>query len=224
MTVSKVGVSQCYLSSSPELALYMASFTSVEDLVEGREFILEPSCGGGAVLDSIKARGANPALIKAVEIDQTLASQAADKGFDVMVKSFKDYSFTEEEGSIKYVLMHPPFTSPSSDLVYLSHIKKAWDLLAEGGRLVAIVPLSFSYRKDQASVDFLSKVVERYGGWEELVSPEYRLKPSSLGKIALIKLDKLDKQQWSKNFGQTDTKVKKRVAADNRLKQQPPLF
>ena len=77
-------------------------------------------------------------------------------------------------------------------MAFITHIRHAWDLLADGGFLVAFAPSGYTFRSDKKSYDFLSFVLT-YGGWEELPAKSFH----ESGTDSVITLMTLEKQDLS---------------------------
>lgn len=100
--------------------------------------VLEPSAGTGQLMRAITASGAD---VVAVEKHYKLAEYCG--------ATQSDFLEWETDQRFKYICMNPPFSKVKQ------HIKKAVDLLAEGGRTVALVPITFSggYEVERLPVD-----------------------------------------------------------------------
>jgi len=95
------------------------------------EQVLEPSAGQGALVE-----GLDPELVDCIEIDPTNCSILKSKGFKVECKDFLDQKV---ERFYNTILMNPPF----SDGRAKDHVDHAIKFLADGGRILAIVPSNF---------------------------------------------------------------------------------
>jgi predicted RNA methylase len=52
------------------------------------------------------------------------------------------------------VIMNPPFGDSTRDLVWIDHVRAAWELLRPGALLVSIVPPGYAFRADKAHRGF----------------------------------------------------------------------
>lgn len=138
--------------------------------------VLEPSAGAGAIADDARACGA---LVTCVEISPYHATLLRAKHHTVHEQDF--LAFDGEP--FECVLMNPPFTVAGDTLAYITHIERAYGLLAPGGRLIAIAPNGFISRNDRRCAAFRASVTER-GGWDEL--PEGAFRPSGTGVKAVM--------------------------------------
>lgn len=138
-----------------------------------RPRLLEPSAGRGAIAFPLReyAQARNQeATVKCCELDQTFAAFLRAEGLPVVAEDFLAYEPVEGYHAI---LMNPPFSVAGGDrLAYIAHIEHAWEMLLPGGKLVAVAPPGFSFRKDQRARQFLA-LVEEYGMWEPLLDEAF---------------------------------------------------
>jgi hypothetical protein len=110
--------------------------------------VLEPSAGHGALVDALR-RAEPSAVVDAVEINPDLRNLLRKKGVAVVAADILSESFAP--GTLySRIVMNPPFEDGQS----IDHVKRAWEFLAPGGRLVAIVPESIEYRSDRKHTAF----------------------------------------------------------------------
>lgn len=99
--------------------------------------VLEPSAGTGSILKAIDDGCADIrdiVSVTAVEINPQLSSSLRD-GFKKVTVHQRDFlAWNGDLGKFDRILMNPPFERGSD----IKHIKHAAEMLAEGGRLVAI--------------------------------------------------------------------------------------
>lgn len=115
-----------------------------------RAVILEPSAGSGALL---KALPDKEGFIKyVVEPDEKNIKELKRQGYSVNECTFEQFYDNAMSKDLKFthVIMNPPF-SQSRDVI---HVMKAYDLLKDGGRLVAIVSENSLYYKNRYSALF----------------------------------------------------------------------
>lgn len=114
------------------------------------ETALEPSCGRGRLVIPLMARGAN---VTAVDIERTYAQHCRALGLldDAINDDFLAWAQGDGSGRrFDVVTMNPPFTRGQD----IKHIMPAWNLLARGGRLVAICSAGPMFREDRQSREF----------------------------------------------------------------------
>ena len=104
------------------------------DINDG-DFVLEPSAGQGAIAEQI--REAHPlSSLQCVEISELHCEILRQKGFEVVNDDFLKHS-----PGHKYdvIVCNPPFSKGRAE----AHVKNAYELLADDGVLVAVLPASF---------------------------------------------------------------------------------
>ena len=134
--------------------------------IQPDDVILEPSCGKGDILDAVRSR--HPDVeIHAIEQNRTLAGVLAAKGYGELIE-WGD--FLEHEGEYDVVLMNPPFERGLD----AQHVRKAFDLLKNDGRLVAIMSKGPFFRSDAKSREFREWLDELDHDVEELPGDAFR--------------------------------------------------
>jgi protein-L-isoaspartate O-methyltransferase len=122
----------------PHLAERMAEAADIEPGMR----ILEPSTGTGRLLDAIlpRAEGVGSgwfvgcrSTIQAVELNAELCAALRVKYPGIRVRQ-DDFLTMEPVTPFDRIVMNPPFKNGDD----IKHIKRAWALLAPGGRLVAL--------------------------------------------------------------------------------------
>lgn len=120
--------------------------------------VLEPSAGDGSLVRALFASVPADRLdVLAVEPDQDRAAALKEnvKGrgapVSVHVRTFEDFAAWYKPTLLRrfdLVVMNPPYSVPGSRALWLEHVRLAWELLAEGGQLVAILPKPAGWLKD----------------------------------------------------------------------------
>jgi len=137
--------------------------------------ILEPSAGDGAIVRAI-LEGDRDVTVIAVEPNgeradalDALSGEADHAGRVIVFRGAleqyaehvawcREYPTAEVAGlpatmhgdPFDGVIMNPPFGDSSRDLVWIDHVRTAWEMLRPGGLLVSIVPPSYAFRSDKA--------------------------------------------------------------------------
>lgn len=116
-----------FFPTPPALAKRMA-----EDLdIDASHNVLDPSAGSGNLMDA--AREAQPeAEIWGVEVNATLADLLEAKGHNVEQGDFMDYDGAQP---FDRIIMNPPYEKN----IDIQHVQHAYELLAPGGRMAALV-------------------------------------------------------------------------------------
>jgi len=140
-----------------------------EARIQPGDKVLEPSAGSGAIAEAIRERHPK-AKLELVEFNQSLRDLLKAKGF--RPASERDFLVFArgKEGRYDAIVMNPPFERFRD----AQHIARALELLAPGGRLVAIASGSFPTRADRMTAD-LRREIKRLGGTiEKLPSGSFK--------------------------------------------------
>lgn len=109
--------------------------------IEENKTILEPSTGTGNLVNALLKGGANKELITAVELNSELVNVARNRlNIPVVQSCFLDYAKSTTD-RFDYIVMNPPYSRNRAK----HHVNNAVSLLNEGGRLIAIVPVTFKH-------------------------------------------------------------------------------
>jgi len=95
--------------------------------IKSTDTVLEPSAGTGHIADAIKETGAK---LTVGEYNRTLFEFLEKKGYDV-----KSRDFLEHNDKYDKIIMNPPFEQMQD----IDHVKHAYNLLNDGGRLVSVM-------------------------------------------------------------------------------------
>ena len=126
--------------------------------------VLEPSAGMGHIADRIREKGVEPVV---VELEPQKRELLEAKGYEVVGKDFmKDFS---EGKSYDRIVMNPPFSKRQDT----EHVRRAYDLLKPGGRLVAIVSEGSFFGKDSKAAEFRDWLEEVGGTSEKLAEGSF---------------------------------------------------
>lgn len=113
--------------------------------------VLEPSIGRGDLADVILERG--PKQLYGVELNPDNSRYLTQKPYDSLIGvDFLTFAqnMMKTKRTWNRVIMNPPFSRQQD----IEHIYKAFDILSDGGILVAVVSLSPFFRTNRKSVDF----------------------------------------------------------------------
>lgn len=126
--------------------------------------VLEPSAGMGHIADRIREKGVEPVV---AELEPQKRELLEAKGYEVVGKDFmKDVS---EGKSYDRIAMNPPFSKRQDT----EHVRRAYDLLKPGGRLVAIVSEGSFFGKDSKAAEFRDWLEEVGGTSEKLAEGSF---------------------------------------------------
>lgn len=128
--------------------------------------VLEPSAGRGAIAKTARAYGGT---VHCVELQPKLADELSREGFNVMQCDFLD---TLPCNHIRYAtaVMNPPFCR-SQDV---SHVRHAYEFLAQGGTLVAVMGAGWTFRQDRKATEFREWLDDVDGECETLPSGTFK--------------------------------------------------
>lgn len=129
--------------------------------IQPGDSVLEPSAGKGDILDAIRSRYPE-AKASGIEVSQTLADIVKGKGHDVQNRDFLEVP-TGEGARPNKIVMNPPFEKGLD----IEHVQHAFDVLAPGGRLVAIMSEGPFYRADKQSTYFRKWLEDLHGTSEK---------------------------------------------------------
>jgi hypothetical protein len=111
-------------------------------------YLLEPSAGLGAIVDVITINHHFPKDdILCMEKNAQRAEALNVKGYKVSCCNFLEW---EQARRFHRIYMNPPF----EELQDIDHVKHAYDLLANGGKMISVMAESAFFRSDKKSVEF----------------------------------------------------------------------
>jgi predicted RNA methylase len=162
--------------------------------------VLEPSAGDGALVRWILDTDSDVHVV-AVEpsSERTDGLYQLAKEFPgrvtVHVMTFEAFELAHTGGHLgdpdpfDAVIMNPPFGDSSRDLVWVDHVRLAWELLRPGAQLVSIVPNGYGFRNDKAHKDMRAWAQERGVRYEQLGRDAFEASGCgvSAGMLTLVK-------------------------------------
>lgn len=101
--------------------------------------VLEPSAGKGDIAKHV--RDVYSSTVHCCEISPTLRSVIEAKGLSIVAQDFLEY---QPEELYERIVMNPPWGNGKA----IDHVRHAYSMLAEGGRLVAVIGNGFTFRTD----------------------------------------------------------------------------
>lgn len=110
--------------------------------------ILEPSAGIGSIAEAIVMSDDTDSSndLTCIEVVPQLCHILELKGFNVI-----HGDFLEASGEVDRIIMNPPFENGQD----VAHVQHAFDMLKEGGRLVAIMAASALDHRHRNGIKFL---------------------------------------------------------------------
>jgi len=137
--------------------------------IEESNTILEPSAGKGDIADAIKELWPN-AYLKTVEVNSTLRKILKAKGHDLGGWDFLDVDFWRNCSPFDRIIMNPPFEKMAD----IDHIKRAFEMLNDGGRVVCLMSESPFFRTDAKAVEFREWLEDVNGCAEKLEEGSFK--------------------------------------------------
>jgi hypothetical protein len=128
-----------YFPTPKNIGEKLIQFADIQD----SDILLEPSAGRGAIFNLFPSNNTKVAIELMHENCEDLKKQGHN---NILEMDFLNYA---EQGFDK-IIMNPPFSKQQD----VKHIFHAWDLLAEGGKLVSIVSESPFFRDNELSKKF----------------------------------------------------------------------
>lgn len=145
--------------------------------------ILEPSAGGGALIEALLRGGVLPAQITAVELDRDLYGALFQRfGPQARMVMCADFMALPVECRFDVVVMNPPFGRGAD----MAHVTRALACLKPGGRLAAIMSPHWGFASDQASQAFRDLVEDHDGEWTPLPEGSFRESGTGVNSGILI--------------------------------------
>lgn len=179
-------VGEDFFPTPPSVASRMAEMAGIS---EG-DRVLEPSAGSGNLADAAKQAGGK---VDAIEIDDRLRNILDAKGHEVVAEDFMSYDPSEK---YDVVIMNPPFSKRRD----AEHIMRAYDMLKDGGRLVAIAGEGVFFGQDKKAEAFRTWL-DNHGAYIEKL-PENTFSDKKLLRTTgvnarLIKITKREDAQYA---------------------------
>lgn len=145
--------------------------------------ILEPSAGTGAI--ALAAQRRYPACnVHCVEMNEARARALSDAGAaHVWCADFLEWE-TPLEAGYCVVAMNPPFAVERDACEWMAHVRRAHEMLAPNGVLVAIIPAGYRFRDDRKHAGF-REWAERHGAVVRDLPPN-AFKESGTGVSSLL--------------------------------------
>ena len=200
-----------------KLARKMVDILSGDNYYISGKTILEPSAGDGAILDIlVKNRRVQKENIICCEVDYDRQVILRHKGYNIVGFDFMadDIAYTPHN-----IIMNPPFRNG------VNHVIKAWNILAAGGRLVALINASnLKVSNPNFNTQSLMDIIDIFGSVEYLKDEfmdELSRRKTNV-EVALITLDKpKSEDDYFLNAG--FDKIKETIQSDQKAAQSSAL-
>lgn len=166
-----------YFPTPPDV---VARMIETANIPAGPCVILEPSAGSGAIVDAIRA-AAPAAEIVTCERHSSLQAILKAKGYTVAESDFFDLAPMAAD----FVLMNPPFENGQD----IEHVRRAFEFLKPGGRLVAIMSPGPFFRSDRRATEFRAWFDNLDGDREDIPAGAFKVSGTGVATI-LVTLDR----------------------------------
>ena len=146
-----------YFPTPPELVARMIELAELDF----KHMILEPSAGQGHIADEIcSTTGLHPHEIMICEVLPENISILRKKEY--VVEELEFFALADELKSNKMdfdrILMNPPFEKQAD----IGHVTTAFNLLADGGVLIAIISSGVLFRENKKTTEFRESILDKY--------------------------------------------------------------
>lgn len=143
---------------------------------------LEPSAGEGAIALQLRDAGVPNENIFCVEYDAGRCATLDRLGFQAIHADFMNW-----DAPVKFdrILMNPPFAVPGSRYAYAEHMWRAYDMLNDGGVLVAIAPLGLEFSTVKRVAE-LRDLIERNGDMERLPDGTFVVSGTAVSTVMVV--------------------------------------
>lgn len=137
--------------------------------LQAHHSVLEPSAGFGSITDEILKR--YPSIqLDVCEINHRLCEILRLKRLNIVRDDFLRMPI---EGKYDRILMNPPFTIKGDSGAYIDHILHAFACLKTGGKIIAIAPPNFEYRRERRFEAF-RQFLKANGVYESLPESSFK--------------------------------------------------
>ena len=142
--------------------------------------ILEPSAGKGDIIDVVKSWGGK---VLACEKHPELATITSKKADEFLTYDFFDL-MSKDVSHVDYVIMNPPFDKADR------HIQHAWEILPEGGQIVALANAKTLESINSRYRGSLKNIIQEFGSYENIGNPFSSAERETDVSVILVRLYK----------------------------------
>lgn len=139
---------------------------------------LEPEAGAGAIADQLREAGGT---VDCCEVWLSLRRILEAKGHRLVAEDFLSAALPTYDR----IVMNPPFEG----LQDIDHVRKAFDHLAPGGRLVSVMSPGAFYRTTKKAEDFREWFYDLGGSLEEIPAGTFKESGTEVSSV-LVMIDK----------------------------------
>ncbi|MEX3756972.1 class I SAM-dependent methyltransferase [Mycobacteroides abscessus] len=160
----------------------VAHYTGVRTLRAGAR-VLEPSAGDGAFVRAIIDVNSQ-VRVTAIEPNHERLDRIHEHPSVQRINStFEEFTASTEQ-RFDAVVMNPPFAKPGAPSIWIDHVRMAFDLLADGGRLTAIAPSGVVFRQDR-KYRAIRAMVEECGGFSALPDDAFKSSGTAVQTVVM---------------------------------------
>lgn len=190
------------LMMAPYVKEYRGRWGGTEKHVAGVTSMLEPECGKADIPDHlVEEYGFDKRKISCIEIEPELMQLTQAKGYKVIDTDFLTFS---DLYHFDFIVMNPPWRNGAE------HLLKAWDVVAEGGRIVCVLNAETIRNAETTKRRLLMEIIERYGRVEEVGKAFLDAERPTAAEAVIIWLEK-PKKEDSFDFNYTDFEKDRKV-------------
>ncbi len=168
-----------FYATPPALADKMVDMIEARYRLRRRLHVLEPSAGDGALVEAFIRSVLQPRfphqpdtyILTAVEMDPRRVATLRARGISAVEQDFLTY---HARAAADVVIMNPPFRAAGDPLADQTHVRHAYEQLAPGGLLLAIMSPGFTFRADRRSTAFREWVEDGCGRVERNPAGTFR--------------------------------------------------
>lgn len=147
------------------------------DIEPGHD-VLEPEAGKGNLADLVVDRFGDTVELDCVEVNPTLKDILWMKGHKVVASDFLAYNTDKRYDRI---VMNPPFENGQD----IEHVKKAWGMLKQNGRLVTVMSTGWTFSNRKAHQEF-REFVEDHGYCQTLPDESFKESGTNVATVLVV--------------------------------------
>lgn len=164
--------------------------------VQNRHWVLEPSAGKGALIEAVKS-AAPSARVEAYELLAKNVDDLVDSLIEKLSRCVKpsptllptlgirvnyaDFLEVPIRAEFDRVVMNPPFAKRAD----IAHVRRAYQWLKEGGRLVSVMSAGVAWREDRLAKEFRQFVQERSGTIQQLPEGSFHTSGTEVNTVVV---------------------------------------
>ena len=164
-----------FFGTPVKLADYLVKLAEIKN----GEIILEPSAGQGAIIEAIY-RVNKTAVVIAIELMKENSIVLTNKGFTHNIQDFLTSSLVKQ--NFDKIIANPPF-SKNQDI---DHIRKMYDCLKPGGRIVTVASKHWQESKNKKETEFREWLNSKGAKVQEIPSGTFKESGTNIASVVII--------------------------------------